>query len=94
MNDTKNILLAWISSLSSVLAAIEARTWITIISAIVLPVVFFTVGKTVDVLLQVHFRRHEKGQQPQVCGADEITLATGEAKAKPVEKVPKNDERV
>ena len=60
MNDTKNILLAWISSLSSVFTAIEARTWITIISAIVLPVVFFTVGKTVDVMLQIYFRRNKK----------------------------------
>ena len=86
MNDTKNILLAWISSLSSVFTAIETGTWITIISAIVLPIVFFTIGKTVDVLLQIYFRRHEKGSQRQVCGADELTLATGEAKAKPVEK--------
>lgn len=63
MNDTKNILLAWISSVSSVFAAIEARTWITIISAIVMPIVFFTVGKTVDVLLQIYFkRREEKGK--------------------------------
>lgn len=60
MNDTKNILLAWISSLSSVLTAIETRTWITIISAIVLPIIFFTVGKSVDVLLQIYFRRREK----------------------------------
>ena len=63
MNDTKNILLAWISSISSVFAAIEARTWITIISAVVLPIVFFTVGKTVDVLLQIHFQRREEGKK-------------------------------
>ncbi|CAN5486333.1 hypothetical protein BH10ACI3_BH10ACI3_23150 [soil metagenome] len=60
MNDTKNILLAWISSLTSVFAAIEARTWITIVSAIVLPILFFTVGKTVDVMLQIYFRRNKK----------------------------------
>ncbi|MFN2502149.1 MAG: hypothetical protein ABR530_09070 [Pyrinomonadaceae bacterium] len=59
MNDTKNILLAWVSSISSVFAAIEARTWITVISAIVLPILFFTVGKTVDVLLQLHFNRRK-----------------------------------
>ncbi len=59
MNDTKNILIAWVSSISSVFAAIEARTWITIISAIVLPIIFFSVGKTVDVLLQIHFRKSE-----------------------------------
>jgi len=63
MNDTKNILLAWISSVSSVFTAIEAQTWITLISAIVMPVVFFTVGKTVDVLLQIYLkRREEKGK--------------------------------
>ena len=60
MNDTKNILLAWISSLSSVFMAIEAGTWITLLTAVVLPVVFFTVGKTVDVLLQIYFRRSDK----------------------------------
>jgi len=60
MNDTKNILLAWISSVSSVFTAIEARTWITLISAIVMPVVFFTLGKAVDVLLQIYFRRREE----------------------------------
>ena len=63
MNDTKNILLAWISSISSVFAAIEARTWITIISAVVLPIVFFTVGKTVDVMLQIHFQRKDERQK-------------------------------
>jgi hypothetical protein len=57
MNDTKNILLAWISSISSVWTAIEMRTWITIISAIVLPVVFFVAGKAIDVALQIYFRR-------------------------------------
>jgi len=60
MNDTKNILLAWISSVSSVFTAIEARTWITLISAIVMPVVFFTLGKAVDVLLQIYFKRREE----------------------------------
>lgn len=59
MNDTKNILIAWVSSLSSVFVAIEMRTWITIISAIVLPVVFFTLGKTVDIMLQIYFKRRE-----------------------------------
>lgn len=60
MNDTKNILLAWVSSVTSVFAAIESRTWITIISAIVLPIVFFAIGKTIDVLLQIYFRTQRK----------------------------------
>ena len=55
MTNTKNILLAWVSSVSPLFAAIETR--ITIISAIILPIVFFAVGKTVDVCLQIYFRR-------------------------------------
>ncbi len=65
MNDTKNILLAYISSISSIFEAIETRTLITIISAIVLPVVFFTIGKTIDVILQLHFRRRDKRRGPE-----------------------------
>ena len=57
MNDTKNILIAYISSVSSIFAAIETRTLITVISAIVLPVIFFAVGKAIDVMLQIHLAR-------------------------------------
>jgi len=57
MNDLKNILLAWASSVTTVHAAVEAQTVITILSAIILPIAFFTIGKTVDVMLQIHFRR-------------------------------------
>ena len=62
MNDTKNILLAWISSLSSVLAALETGTWTTLFSAVVLPITFFVVGKAVDVALQIYFRKERKKQ--------------------------------
>jgi hypothetical protein len=57
MHDFKNILLAWLSSTSAVLTAIEAKTFITIVSAIVLPTIFFALGKAVDVCLQIHLRR-------------------------------------
>lgn len=60
MNDTKNILLAWISSLSSVWTALESRTLITVVSAIVLPIVFFIVGKAIDVGLQIYFRNQRR----------------------------------
>lgn len=63
MNDTKNILIAWLSSTTSVLAAIEYRELITIVSAIVLPVLFFTIGKTVDVWVQVYLDRRRKHDQ-------------------------------
>ena len=67
MNDTKNILLAWISSLTSIFAAVDTRELVTIISAIVLPVMFFTIGKTIDVLLQIYLKRKD-GQNPDKSG--------------------------
>jgi hypothetical protein len=60
MNDLKNVVLAWASSSTAIFAAVDAPTLITVLSAVVLPIIFFVVGKTVDVLLQVHFRRTEK----------------------------------
>ena len=62
MQDIKNFYLAWVSSVP-VLAAVESRTLISIISAIVLPIVFFAIGKTADVLLQIYLdkrRRHDR----------------------------------
>ena len=64
MSDTRNAFLAWVSSLGSFLTAIETRDLITIISAIVLPVVFFAVAKTVDVMVQVYLKnRQEKNER-------------------------------
>ena len=63
MSDYKNILLAWVSTASSVLAAVEMKTMMTIISAIVLPVIFFTIGKTVDVAVQVYFKQKESARE-------------------------------
>ncbi|MEP7075395.1 MAG: hypothetical protein ABI878_06260 [Acidobacteriota bacterium] len=60
MHDLKNILLAWVSSVSAVFTAIEGREVITIVSAIVLPAVFFAVGKAVDVAVQFYFRLREE----------------------------------
>ena len=57
MNDTKNILIAWISTASSIFAVVDSRELIAIVSAVVLPIVFFAVGKTVDVLVQIYLRR-------------------------------------
>lgn len=62
MHDFKNIFIAWASSLT-VFAAVEARTLITIISAVVLPVIFFTIGKTVDVCLQIYFKRLDEKRE-------------------------------
>ena len=65
MSDYKNILLAWVSTASSVLAAVEMKTVMTIISAVVLPVIFFTIGKSVDVAVQVYFKKQEERRKPE-----------------------------
>ena len=59
MQDIKNFYLAWVSSIPF-LAAIESSMLITIISAIVLPIVFFTIGKTADILLQIYLQNKSK----------------------------------
>lgn len=61
MHDIKNFWLAWASSVST-LFALDSNHLITVISTIVLPVMFFTVGKTVDVCLQVYFKNREKAK--------------------------------
>ena len=35
------------------------------ISAVVLPVIFFTIGKTIDVAVQVYLRRREEKRKPE-----------------------------
>jgi len=65
MIDTRNAFLAWVSSTASLFAAIETRDLITIISAIVLPVIFFTIGKTVDVLVQLYLKRREDREEDE-----------------------------
>ena len=67
MHDLKNILLAWVSSASAVFTAIEGRNFFTILSAIVLPTLFFMLGKAVDVGVQFYFRLREeqRGQFPE-----------------------------
>ena len=57
MNDFKNFFIAYFSTAPSLFAAIETRTLITVISAIVLPILFFAAGKTIDVIVQVYLDR-------------------------------------
>lgn len=59
MQDMKNIFIAWVSAAMPIAAAMET-TAVSVISAIVLPIIFFTVGKAVDVAVQVWFRRREE----------------------------------
>jgi hypothetical protein len=54
MHDFKNILIAWISSATTILLAMTDGDTLYIVSAVILPVIFFTLGKTIDVLLQMY----------------------------------------
>lgn len=64
MNDFKNFFIAYFSTAPSLFAVVETRTLITVISAIVLPILFFTVGKAVDVLVQIYLdKRRQKHDQ-------------------------------
>ena len=63
MNDFKNFFIAYSSTAPSLFAAIETRTLITVISAIVLPIFFFTVGKTIDVLVQIYLDKRRQNRE-------------------------------
>ena len=55
MQDIKNILLAFFSYLIPLVITIN----LTVVSAIVLPIIFFAVGKAIDIGLQIYFNRQK-----------------------------------
>lgn len=63
MHDIKNLFLAGISSFPSAILAIETQTWIAIVSSIILPILFFAVGKAADVGVQIYFKRQAERKQ-------------------------------
>ena len=63
MHDLKNILLAWVSAAPTFMAAVDGGNIMTIVSAIILPTIFFLLGKAVDVGVQVYFREKKKDLQ-------------------------------
>lgn len=76
MQDGKNLALAGVSNIWAFAAAIEMQTWLTIVSAIVLPILFFSAGKTVDVLIQLRFKRIEQEERRRL--REEETVKTNE----------------
>ena len=67
MHDLKNILLAWISAAPAFMAAVDGGSILTVISAIILPTIFFLLGKAVDVGVQVYFRNRRKRIIRAIC---------------------------
>ncbi len=64
MNDTKNASLAFLSSVWAAVVAMETQMLITVLSAIVLPILFFAIGKTADIWLQIYLAKRKKDEQP------------------------------
>ena len=59
MNDTKNILLAWVSAGTTLLPNVSDGL-MPLVSAVVLPILFFAIGKTVDVVVQLYINRKRR----------------------------------
>lgn len=56
MHDVKTFLLTTVPSVPAFLAALEDKSTITILTAFVMPICFFVVSKTVDVIVQVYLK--------------------------------------
>lgn len=63
MSDTKNVLLAWVSAGMALLS--NSGGVMPLVSAVVLPIVFFTIGKTIDVLLQLYINRNRRAKDDE-----------------------------
>jgi hypothetical protein len=57
MNDFKSLIISAIPSSPAVYAAFSAPSGWTIFTSIVLPIALFILSKTVDVLVQIYFKR-------------------------------------
>jgi hypothetical protein len=60
MNDIKNLFIASVSAATSIVAS---EAVVSIVSALVLPVVFFAIGKSVDVAVQVVLHRRRMARE-------------------------------
>lgn len=60
MNEFKSLIISAIPSSPAVYFAFENPSMLTIVTSIILPVVLFICSKTVDVLVQVYFKRKGK----------------------------------
>lgn len=57
MNEFKNLIISAIFSSPAVYIAVSSPSALTIISSIILPIVFFVVSKIVDVYIQIYVKR-------------------------------------
>lgn len=57
MDNLKHTILTAFPSFPAFVFAVEAPSKFTIITSIILPIVFFIISKSVDVLLQLYLKR-------------------------------------
>lgn len=60
MENLKTFFITALPSSPAIFAAFESPSSWTVITSIVLPVALFILSKTVDVLVQVYFKRKQK----------------------------------
>ncbi|MGD9629200.1 MAG: hypothetical protein AB7V18_08140 [Pyrinomonadaceae bacterium] len=70
MQDIKNVAIAWVSTSATVFSAIELKTALAVLSALVLPVIFFAIGKSIDVALQLYFKHRDETHERDACTTD------------------------
>ena len=70
MNDIRNLTLAWACTTTCFAAAVETGALISVISSIILPVVFFALGKAIDLTARYYLTRRDRKRSvpPAVAG--------------------------
>lgn len=63
MENFKSTVLSAFPTVPAFLLAVESPSRTSVLVTIILPILFFTVSKTVDVLMQIYFRRQEAAKR-------------------------------
>lgn len=63
MENLKATFLSAFPTLPAFVFAVEAPSRTSVLVTIILPILFFTVSKTVDVFMQIYFRRQEAARR-------------------------------
>ncbi len=61
-SNVNNITISSLSGMPALFVAVESQTALSIASAVVLPVLFFILGKTADILLQIYLKKRSDGR--------------------------------
>lgn len=59
-SNVNNITISSLSSVPAFFFATESQSYLSVVPAIVLPVIFFLLGKTADIVLQIYLKRRSE----------------------------------